>query len=542
MRNWWKEEIIYQIYPRSFKDSNGDGIGDIQGIISKLDDLKDLGVGVIWLSPVYKSPNEDNGYDVADYLDINPEYGSMEDMDELLEASKKRNIKIVMDLIINHTSDQHEWFQKSIKGIPPYKDYYIWKDPKNGKEPSNWSSFFTGKAWEYNEERKQYYLHLFAKGQPDLNYNNPKVLGEIKDVIRFWLDKGVKGFRCDVINILYKSTLENGKKQLALRGLEHYLSQEGNHKILQELRKDVFDDYDCFTVGETILVDLDTARRLTNRENKELDMLFAFEHMEADQYLIKWFKRKFNPKKFFLTLSKWQQELDWNANYFENHDQLRSVSRFGNDKEYWLESAKMLGLLLLTLKGTPFIYQGQEIGMTNFDFKTINDIRDIDSLNADSLLKRLFVPKLLRWNFIKKSSRDNVRTPYQWSNDNQGGFTQGIPWINVNKNYKSINFDIQKNDQNSILSFYKEIIQLRKDKEVLIYGAFKDLIITKKVFVFERFNDNEKVIVAINITNKPQKIDIKGNIVVSNYKRELFDGVLSPFEGSIIIETRGEEL
>ena len=308
MRNWWKEEVVYQIYPRSFKDSNNDGIGDIKGIISKLDSLKDLGIGIIWLSPVYKSPNQDNGYDVADYLSINPEYGTMKDMDLLLVEANKRNIKIVMDLIINHTSDQHEWFQKSTKGVQPYKDYYIWKDPKNGREPSNWSSFFTGKAWEYNKKRNQYYLHLFAKGQPDLNYHNPKVIEEVKDIIRFWLDKGVKGFRCDVINILYKSTLENGKKQLALRGLEHYLSQEGNHKILQELRRDVFDKYDCFTVGETILVDLDTARRLTNENNKELNMLFAFEHMEADQYLIKWFKRKFNPKKFFLTLSKWQKE------------------------------------------------------------------------------------------------------------------------------------------------------------------------------------------------------------------------------------------
>jgi oligo-1,6-glucosidase len=536
MRNWWKEEIIYQIYPRSFKDTSGDGIGDIQGIISKLDNLKDLGIGVIWLSPVYKSPNKDNGYDVADYLSINPEYGTMEDMDLLLAEAEKRDIRIVMDLIINHTSDQHEWFQKSIDGIQPYKDYYIWRDPKKGKEPSNWTSFFTGKAWEYNEKRKQYYLHLFAKGQPDLNYHNPKVIEEIKNIIRFWLDKGVKGFRCDVINILYKSTLEDGKKQLALRGLEHYLSQEGNHEILQELRRDVFDKYDCFTVGETVLVDIDTARRLTNIKNNELDMLFSFEHMEADQYLIKWFKRKFNSKKFFLTLSKWQKELDWNANYFENHDQLRSVSRFGNDKEYWLESAKMLGLLLLTLKGTPFIYQGQEIGMTNFDFTSIKEVRDIDSLNADKLLKRLFVPKIFRWNIIKKSSRDNVRTPYQWNDTYQGGFTSGNPWLNVNKNYKSINYSSQMNDTNSILSFYKEIIRVRKENKVLVYGDFKDLLVTKRVFIYERYDEKSKLIIAINISNKPQNINFTGKIVLSNYKRELFDGTLNPFESVIIIE------
>lgn len=534
MTNWWKEEIIYQIYPRSFNDSNDDGIGDIQGIICKLDDLKDLGIGIIWLSPVYRSPNKDNGYDVSDYLNINPEYGSMKDMDELIQEASNRDIKIVMDLIINHTSDQHEWFQKSIKGIPPYKDYYIWKDPKNGKEPSNWSSFFTGKAWEYNNERKQYYLHLFAKGQPDLNYNNPKVLEEIKNVIRFWLDKGVKGFRCDVINILYKTTLENGKKQIALRGLEHYLSQEGTHKILQELRNDVFDHYDCFTVGETILVDTKTARRLTDTKNKELDMLFAFEHMESDQYLIKWFKRKFNSKKFFTTLAKWQKELDWNANYFENHDQLRSVSRFGNDKEYWLESGKMLGLLLLTLKGTPFIFQGQEIGMTNFDFKGIKDIRDIDSINIDSLLKKLLVPKLFRWNIIKKSSRDNVRTPFQWDNTMHGGFTKGNPWLAVNRNFNRINLDSQKKDKNSILSFYKDIITFRKNNNVLVSGAFNDLMITKNVFVFERFNDDKRVVIAVNISNKKQKIDIKGKVLLSNYNKDFFNSTLDPFEGTII--------
>lgn len=534
MRNWWKEEIIYQIYPRSFKDSNGDGVGDIQGIISKLDDLKDLGVGILWLSPVYTSPNQDNGYDVADYRSINPEYGTMADMDQLLIEATKRDIKIVMDLIINHTSDQHEWFQKSIKGIEPYNEYYIWKDPKNGKEPSNWSSFFTGKAWEYNENRKQYYLHLFAKGQPDLNYHNPKVLEEVKDILRFWLDKGVKGFRCDVINILYKSTLENGKRQIALRGLEHYLSQEENHDILQELRRDVFDHYDCFTVGETILVDIDTAKRLTNRENKELDMLFSFEHMESDEFLMKWFKRKFNTKKFFTTLSKWQTELDWNANYFENHDQLRSVSRFGNDKEYWLESAKMLGLLLLSLKGTPFIYQGQELGMTNFDFKSIDDIRDIDSLNANRLLKKLLLPKLLRWRIIRKGSRDNVRTPYQWNATNHGGFTSGTPWLDVNKNYSLINFNAQKTNQNSILSFYKEIIKNRKDNDVLIYGDFRELYISKKVFVFERYLKDEKVIIAVNITKKQQSINYSGELMLSNYNRESFNGTLAPYEGVII--------
>ena len=534
MKTWWKEKAIYQIYPRSFNDSNGDGIGDIPGIIEKLDVLKDLGIGIIWLSPVYKSPNNDNGYDISDYLDINPEYGTMEDMDQLLLEAKKRDIKIVMDLVINHTSDQHNWFQKSIEGIEPYKDYYIWRDPKNGKEPNNWTGFFSGKAWKYNEERKQYYLHLFNEGQPDLNWNNPKVLKEVENILKFWLDKGISGFRCDVINIIYKSTLEDGKRQPVLKGLEHYLSQEGNHEILRRLRKDVLDKYDCFTVGETVLVDPKTAKNLCAPERKELDMIFAFEHMESDQYLVKWFKRKFRKKHFFKTLSKWQKELHWNANYFENHDQLRSVSRFGDDKKYWQESAKMLGLLLLTLKGTPFIYQGQEIGMTNFDYTSFDDIEDVESITVNALLKKVGVPKFYRWIMIRRSSRDNVRTPIQWTNEEHGGFTTGTPWLKVNSNHKEINFESQIDDPNSVYSFYKQLLKIRNNDETIVYGDFQDLLITRKVFVFERSLGDKKYIIAVNFSTKKQTINYSGDVVLSNYERKAFDGYLMPYEGIIL--------
>lgn len=534
MNKWWKERIVYQIYPRSFKDSNNDGMGDIKGIIEKLDDLKALGVGIIWLSPVYKSPQKDNGYDVADYYNIYPKFGTMADMDKLIDEAQKRDIKLVMDLVINHTSDQHEWFEKSRNQIEPYTDYYIWRDGVNGKNPNNWTSFFAGDAWTFDEVRNQYYLHLFIKEQPDLNYHNPLVLEEVKKILRFWLDKGISGFRCDVINIIYKTTLDNGKKQLVLKGLEHYLSQQGNHEILQELRRDVFDSYDCFTVGETVLVTPKTAHDLCGKDRKELDMIFSFEHMEADQFYIKWFKRKFSSKRFSQTLSTWQKELEWNANYFENHDQLRSVSRFGDDKHYWFESATMLSTFLLTLKGTPFIYQGQEIGMTNFDFTSMNQIRDVESHNVYKFLRKLFIPKWYLWKMIKRSSRDNVRTPYQWSNTKNGGFSTTTPWIDVNHNYTSINLESQKNHSNSVWTYYQKMISLRNTNKTLIYGDFKDLLITRHVFVFERFDQNTRYIIAINFSKNQRKINFTGDVIISNYNTPIFQKTLQPFEAIVL--------
>ena len=412
---WWKDAIIYQIYPRSFQDSNGDGIGDIPGIISRLDHLQELGVDAIWLSPVYKSPNADNGYDISDYREINPEYGSMEDMEELIAQAKSRGIRILMDLVINHTSTDHYWFRRSRDRTSPYADYYYWSHGgPDGALPNNWTGFFGEECWEFDPQRCEYYLHLFAKSQADLNYHNPAVLEEVKDILRFWLDKGVAGFRCDVINVLWKESLGSGKKRLALTGQERYISQEENHRILRQLRE-VLDEYQAFTVGETVFVTPQQARDLCAPERRELNMVFSFQHMECDQYYVKWLKRKFRPKVFFDCLTRWQRELDWNALYLENHDQPRSIPRFGSVR-YWKESGKLLATLLLTLRGTPFLYQGQEIGMLDFDFQRIRQLNDVESKNVDRLLRRFHVPQKLRWRIISRTSRDNARTPFQWDN------------------------------------------------------------------------------------------------------------------------------
>ncbi|QMS84646.1 alpha-glucosidase [Candidatus Xianfuyuplasma coldseepsis] len=534
MGHWWQEQTVYQVYPRSFNDSNHDGMGDIPGIIEKLDYLTALGIGVLWLSPVYKSPQKDNGYDIADYKDIDPLFGTMADMDQLIVEAEKRGIKIVMDLVINHNSDQHEWFQKSRQRIDPYTDYYIWRDGKDGGPPNNWTSFFAGEAWQYDDMRKQYYLHLFATEQPDLNYHNKAVIEEVKDIIKCWLDRGVHGFRCDVINIIFKSSLEDGKRQLVLKGLEHYLSQEGNHEILQELRRDVLDHYDCFTVGETVLVTPKMARDLCDPSRKELDMIFSFEHMEADQYFVKWFKRKFQKKVFFETLSKWQKELHWNANYFENHDQLRSVSRFGDDTRYWMESATMLATLLFSLKGTPFIYQGQEIGMTNFDFQSMDDIQDVESHNVYRFLGRFHLPKWLRWRMIFKSSRDNVRTPMQWSDSEYGGFSTVQPWLKVNSNYHTINVANQFHQEGTIWSYYQTLIHLRNNDQTLIYGDFEKMYIDKHVFIFRRYDEQEAYIIAVNFSTKKRTISYRGDVLISNYNTTRFNGVLQPYEAIIL--------
>jgi oligo-1,6-glucosidase len=534
MKKWWQERVVYQIYPRSFQDSNGDGIGDLPGIIAHLDELKDLGVGVIWLSPVYPSPNADNGYDISDYCGIHPEYGTMEDMESLISEVGKRDIKIIMDLVINHTSDEHPWFQASRKKDSPYRDYYIWCPGKDGKAPNNWTSFFAEDCWEYDEMSGEYYLHLFAKKQPDLNYRNPKVLEEVKNILRFWLDKGIAGFRCDVINLLWKSSLEDGKNKLILKGSEHYISQEGTHEILRTLRREVLDNYDCFTVGETVFVTPQMARDLCAEERKELNMIFSFEHMESDQYIVKWFKRKFHAGRFAATISKWQKALEWNANYLENHDQLRCVSRFGNDGAYWSQSAKMLSMLLLTLRGTPYIYQGQEIGMTNFDFTSMEQIQDVESHNVNRLAKKLHFPAAFRWKMIKKTSRDNTRTPVQWNDSANAGFTTGKPWLGVNQNYKKINMASQLKDPNSIRSFYKKMIALRAQSDVLKFGTFEPLQIKKHTFVYKRMLQNKSCIVLLNFSDRHQKVSYSGDLIISNYGRNSYDGVLKPYEAVLL--------
>ncbi|AEE17261.1 alpha-glucosidase [Treponema brennaborense] len=519
---WWKERVVYQIYPRSFCDSDDDGVGDIPGIISKLDYLAALGVGILWLSPVYRSPNDDNGYDISGYRDIQSEFGTMDDMKRLVSEAEKRGIKIIMDLVINHTSDEHPWFTESRKSVRnPYRQYYIWRPGKTGKHgeklpPNNWTGFFTGPAWEYDAHTDEYYLHLFSKKQPDLNFHNPDVIAAVKDIMRFWLDLGIGGFRCDVINLIFKTSLADGKKRIALTGCEHYHSQRGCHEILAELRRDVLSEYDCFTVGETVLVTPKQARDLCRTDGNgsplELDMVFSFEHMECDQIHNKWFKTPFRPKAFMRTLIKWQRELEWNALYFENHDQPRSVSRFGSAR-YRTESAKLLAVLLFTLRGTPFVYEGQELGMENGDFTSMSDIRDIESHNIWKLTEKLHFPAAVRWKMIRQTGRDNARTPMQWSAAENAGFSPNgrtVPWLKVNANKTTVNVETESADPDSVLNWYKKLINLRKKTPELTAGEFNPLYESGSVFAFERVSEESdakrRALIVLNFGKKRRRL------------------------------------
>lgn len=533
---WWKRKIIYQIYPMSFCDSNGDGIGDLPGIISRLDYLQRLGVGALWLSPVYPSPNKDNGYDISDYCEIHPNYGTLADMDRLIAEAKKRDIRIIMDLVINHTSDRHEWFQKSRRREEPYTDFYIWRKGEKGKKPTNWGSFFGEDCWEYDEVRGEYYLHLFAKEQPDLNYHNEKVIAAIEDVMRFWLDRGVAGFRCDVINIIYKEAIKNGRWRPALTGCEYYLSTPGCHRVLHRLNRDVLSRYDAFTVGETVFVTPKMADDLVNPQREELCTVFSFEHMETDCFKIKWFLRKFKPDRFFACLTKWQNALPWNTVYFENHDQPRSVSRYGNDAEYHDQSAKTLATLLLTLRGTPFLYEGEEIGMTNFDFPDMEKVRDVESINIWNMGKRLHLPYGLRWRMIKTKSRDNARTPMQWDDSVNGGFSAGTPWLSVNGNYPRINVKRQEDDPGSVLSYYRKLIAFRNGSRVLQEGDFTELYRKNGVYAYRRACDGEALTVVISLAEGERKNPASGEVVCSNYGRETAPARLAPYEALILRE------
>ena len=533
---WWKRKIIYQIYPMSFCDSNGDGIGDLPGIISRLDYLQRLGVGALWLSPVYPSPNKDNGYDISDYCEIHPNYGTLADMDRLIAEAKKRDIRIIMDLVINHTSDRHEWFQKSRRREEPYTDFYIWRKGEKGKKPTNWGSFFGEDCWEYDDVRGEYYLHLFAKEQPDLNYHNEKVIAAIEDVMRFWLDRGVAGFRCDVINIIYKEAIKNGRWRPALTGCEYYLSTPGCHRVLHRLNRDVLSRYDAFTVGETVFVTPKMADDLVNPQREELCTVFSFEHMETDCFKIKWFLRKFKPDRFFACLTKWQNALPWNTVYFENHDQPRSVSRYGNDAEYHDQSAKALATLLLTLRGTPFLYEGEEIGMTNFDFPDMKKVRDVESINIWNMGKRLHLPYGLRWRMIKTKSRDNARTPMQWDDSINGGFSAGTPWLSVNGNYPRINVKRQEDDPGSVLSYYRQLIAFRNGSRVLQEGDFTELYRKNGVYAYRRACDGEALTVVISLAEGERKNPASGEVVCSNYGRETAPARLAPYEALVLRE------
>jgi oligo-1,6-glucosidase len=470
-----------------------------------------------------------------------------------------------MDLVINHTSDEHEWFQQSRDIQSPCRDYYIWRPGRNvsGKKPerqnralppNNWTSFFMGSAWEYDEKSGEYYLHLFDKKQPDLNYKNPQVTEEVKNILRFWLDKGAAGFRCDVINIIYKSSLDDGKKGEVIRGLEHYKSQEGNHAVLRELKRGVLDKYGCFTVGETVFVDLQDAKLLCDESRKELDMLFFFDHLEVDRRIAKYIPKKFRARKLLEVMTRWQRGLDWCALYLENHDQTRIVSHYGAMKkyrlihqddlkkksgEYWRRSAKMLALFELTLRGTPFIYQGQEIGMTNFDFESLDELNDVESRNIDKLMRKFFIPKPLRWKWIKASSRDNNRTPMQWDDSDNAGFSRGKPWLGINKNYKYINYASQKNDPDSILTFYRMLIALRRQTKCLVYGSFHPVYADDRIMIYQRKLDDETYAVALNFSfNKvkpPEKFAglLSGTQVVSASGGK-YEGLLLPWDGVLV--------
>ena len=535
----YKNSTVYQIYPRSFCDSDGDGVGDINGIISKLDYLASLGVDVIWLSPVYKSPNDDNGYDISDYKAIQPEFGTMEDFDRLLAEAKARGIAIIMDLVINHTSDEHEWFERAKAGEQKYRDYYIIKKGEKGKLPNNWGNFFAECPWEPfgDPKNEEYYLHLFSKKQPDLNWYNPEVYLEVCDIMRFWLDKGVAGFRCDVINVIFKQSFKNGKKSLALTGKEHYLSTDGCHNILAALRRDVLSNYETLTVGETVMVDLKEAADLTLPERGELDMVFAFEHMECDQVGVKWFKTKFKPKRLMDILTKWQEGLAWNSCYFENHDQPRSVTRFTEGGEYREIGAKMLLGLLFSLRGTTYVYQGQEIGMTNGAFESLDEIMDIESHNVDKMAKKLGIFNPLRWKMIKATTRDNARTPMQWNGGKNAGFTDGKPWLKLHPNYTEVNVESDLKNKDGVIAFFKEINSYKKSSEILKEGSFKQLAATKHVYVFERELDGKKLTAICNFSTKKSSypVSVEGERVLSNYSGT--DTKLRPYE-FVLIENK----
>lgn len=537
-KTWYKEEFVYQIYPRSFYDSNNDGIGDIKGIIEKIPYLKELGIGIIWLSPVYKSPMEDNGYDISDYLDIAEEFGTLSDIKLLIKELHKAKIKLVMDLVVNHTSSEHLWFKKSIKKQGKYKDYYHWE-----KEKVNWTSFFGGEAWSFNGEREEYYLHLFAKGQPDLNWDNPDVRDEVKNIIKFWLDKGVDGFRCDVINLIAKNNKHpNGKPSLILKGKEHYLSHPNLHKYLHEIYRDVLSKYDCFTVGETVFVNPEVASLLTAPNRKELSMVFQFDHMAADNHYVKWFMKKFKSINLKKSLSKWQNKLNgkgWNTLYLENHDQSRSINRFGS-LEYHYESATMLATMLYFQQGTPFIYQGQEIGMTNVSYEHLDDYQDIETHNIYAMGRKLLMSHKRMMKKIKMMSRDNARTPMQWNDSKHAGFSTHKPWIKTNPNYKNINVQKSIDDENSIFQYYREVISLRKKHPIIVYGAYQDIDFrNKKLYSYRRYNNTEELVVLCNFSDKEyslkQNKHLNYALILSNYK-DNNALLLKPYEARVYLK------
>ena len=533
-KRWWKESVVYQIYPRSFCDSNGDGIGDRNGITGKLDYLKELGIDVIWLSPVYKSPNDDNGYDISDYQAIMDEFGTMEDFDRMLATAHEKGIKIMMDLVVNHTSDEHKWFIESRKSTDnPYRDYYIWRPAKeDGSLPNNWGSCFSGPAWEYDKTTDMYFLHLFSKKQPDLNWDNPAVRQDVFDMMNWWLKKGVDGFRMDVISLISK---EPGlpDKEPGINGYATFnVSANGPHvhEYLQEMRQKALNNADTITVGECSGVTLEEAKKYARSDEKELNMVFQFEHMDvdSDEKAGKWTTRKMDLRNLKKILTRWQkglQDIAWNSLYWENHDQPRSVSRFGNDSDEYREiSAKMLATCIHMMQGTPYVYQGEELGMTNCPFNTLDNFRDLESINAfHELTEQGKMTEEDMMAAIGYKGRDNARTPMQWDDSAYAGFSTATPWIMVNPNYTKINAKDQVNREDSVFKYYQKLIKLRHESELIVYGTY-DLILDddKDIYAYIRTLGDEKLIVYCNFSENTREVELpeeftNGKVLISNY-------------------------
>ena len=548
-KTWWKESVVYQIYPRSFCDSNGDGIGDIKGITSKLPYLKELGINVIWLSPVYQSPNDDNGYDISDYEAIMTEFGTMADFDEMLAKAHSLGIKIVMDLVVNHTSDEHKWFIESRSSKDnPKRDYYIWKDGKDGKEPNNWGSCFSGSAWQLDETTGQYYLHLFSKKQPDLNWENDKVREEVFAMMNRWCEKGIDGFRMDVISLISKEqSFPDGPTYGGLYGsFESCSNGPRVHEFLQEMNKKVLSKYDIMTVGECAGVTLEEAKKYANSNGSELNMVFQFEHTGLDDdSTMKWSTKKMPLVPLKENLSKWQKglnEVAWNSLYFCNHDQPRIVSRLGSEKEEYRElSAKCIATCLHMMQGTPYVYQGEELGMTNTVFNSVKDFRDLESINAfNELTEKGVISAEELFPKICHKSRDNARTPMQWDDSKNAGFTTGTPWIDVNPNYTKINAKEQVARENSVFNYYKKLIALRKEYEIIVYGDYNLLLPEDNdLFIYERSLKGKKLLVACNFSENEREFDFdcvkNGELLINNYEDfNLNNKKLRPFEAVVL--------
>ncbi|MGX0340341.1 glycoside hydrolase family 13 protein [Staphylococcus hominis] len=543
-KNWWKEAVAYQVYPRSFNDSNNDGIGDLPGMVEKLDYLKDLGIDVIWLSPMYKSPNDDNGYDISDYQDIMEEFGTMEDFNHLLSEIHKRGMKLILDLVVNHTSDEHPWFIESRSSKDnPKRDWYIWADPKpDGSEPNNWESIFNGSTWEYDDTTKQYYFHLFSKKQPDLNWSNPDVREAVFKMMNWWFEKGIDGFRVDAITHI-KKTFEAGDlpvpkgKQYA-PAFDVDMNQPGIQDWLQEMKDKSLSHYDIMTVGEANGVNPDNAKEWVGEKEGKFNMIFQFEHLG----LWSTGDSKFDVLSYKNVLNRWQKQLEgigWNALFIENHDQPRRVSTWGDDKKYWFESATSHAVVYFLQQGTPFIYQGQEIGMTNYPFESIETFNDVAVKTEYQIVKSQGgdVNQLL--DKYKMENRDNSRTPMQWTNEVNGGFTEGTPWFPVNPNYKTINVAQQSEDSDSVLNFYKRLIKIKKSDDIYTYGEF-NLIddANENIFAYTRKLNNKTVLVAGNLTNHVASLNLPfevepSQIKLHNYKNDLDITNMRPFEAFV---------